>query len=153
MRQLWYLMRRLWANLLFLGVAVALAWLVGFDLWKDFRQRHAQFEPAGDARIIEARCKTGLFVAAFCTIRATGASLPENRVDLRYFLIGWSGNDRPLALLRANGPEAPSLRHITTTYGIEHLSARIASFAVLELVMLSFVLAPLFGILGRHRKS
>jgi hypothetical protein len=126
MRRLWYLTRRLWANLLFLGVTVALVWLIGFDLWEDFRQRHAQFEPVREARIIEARCKTGLFVAAFCTIRATGAPRPEGRVDLRYFLIGWSSDDRPLALLRANGPEAPPLRHITTTYGIEHLGARIA---------------------------
>jgi hypothetical protein len=53
-------------------------------------------------------------------------------------------------LLRANGSEPPALRHVTTTYGIEHLTARIASFAVLESIMLSFVLAPLVGFLRRR---
>jgi hypothetical protein len=53
-------------------------------------------------------------------------------VSLRYLLIGWSGDDRPVALPRANGPEAPLLRNITTSHGIEHLGARIAAFVVLE---------------------
>jgi hypothetical protein len=150
-QQLWQLVRRLWPNLMFLAAMIAFVWLIGIDLWADYRQRHAEFEPARDARIVEARCKTGLSVAAFCNIRAVVPSLPGTRVDLRYVLIGWRGGDNaPIALLRANGSEPPALRHITTTYGIEHLTARIASFAVLESIMLSFVLAPLVGFLRRR---
>jgi len=125
--------------------------LIGIDLWADYRLRHAQFEPVHDARIFEARCKTGLFVAAFCDMRAAGGSLPHGRIDLHYFLVGWTDDNTPVALLRANGPASPALRHITTTYGMEHLTARIASFAVLELIMLSFVLAPLVGFFRRRR--
>jgi len=151
MKQLWYLMRQLWPSLLFLVAAGAFVWMIGLDLWVDYRQRHAQFEAVRDARIVEAQCKTGLLVAAFCNIRAAGASLPDGRIDLRYFLLGWTDDNTPVALLRANGLEAPTLRHITTTYGMEHLTARIASFAVLELIMLSFVLAPLVGFFRRRR--
>jgi hypothetical protein len=149
-QQLWLRLRRLWPNLLFLAAMIAFVWLIGIDLWADYRQRHAEFEPARDARIVEARCKTGLFVAAFCNIRAIGPSLPGTRVDLRYFLIEWAGDNAPIALLRANGSEPPALRHITTSYGMEHLTARIASFVLLEAIMLSFVLAPLVGFLRRR---
>jgi hypothetical protein len=151
MKQLWHLMRQLWPSLLFLVATGALVWLIGLDLWADYRERHAQFEPVRDSRIVEARCKTGLLVAAFCNIRAAGASLPDGRIDLRYFLLGSTDASTPIALLRAKGPQAPALRHITTTYGIEHLTARIVSFAALELIMLSFVLAPLVGFFRRRR--
>jgi hypothetical protein len=46
-------------------------------------------------RIVDARCKTVLFVAAFCDIRAAGVSLPDGRLDLRYFLLGWTDDTTP----------------------------------------------------------
>jgi len=62
-----YLTQRLWVNLLLLGVTVALVWSV-FELWENFRQRHGQFEPVRDARIVEARCKRA------CSLRPSAPS-------------------------------------------------------------------------------
>jgi len=151
MKQLWHLMRQLWPSLLFLVVGGALVWLIGIELWGDYQVRNGQFEGVQDARIAEARCKTHLFVASFCDIRAAGTSLPGGRLDLRYFLLGSTDASAPIALLRASGPEPAALRHVTSTYGMEHLTTRIVSFAVLELVMLTFVMAPLIGLLRRRR--
>jgi hypothetical protein len=149
MKQSWQLLRQLWPSLLFLVVGGGLVWLIGMDLWADYRLRDAQFERVQDARIAEAQCKTRLFVMAFCDIRAAGAALPGGRLDLHYFLLGDTDANSPIALLRASGPEPVALRHVTSTYGMEHLTTRVMSFAVLELVMLSFVLAPVVGLLRR----
>ena len=92
---------------------------------------------------------TALYVAILAVVlTALGVVL---YVRVEHFLLGDTGTSAPIALLRASGPEPLALRHVTSTYGLEHLTTRIASFAVLELVMLSFVLAPLVGLLRRPR--
>lgn len=150
MKQLWHVLRQLWPSLLFLVLGGGIVWLIGLSLWDDYRLRGAQFERIQDARIAKASCSTRLFVISFCEIRADGASLPGGRIELNYFLLGDTDASSPIALLRAKGPEPAALRHVTTTYGMEHLTTRIVSFGVVELVMLALVLAPLAGLLRRR---
>jgi hypothetical protein len=150
MKQLGNVLRQVWPSLLFLVLGGALLWLIGLSLWGDYRLRDSQFERIQDARIAKPSCSTRLFVISFCEIRADGASLPGGRIELNYLLLGDTEASSPIALLRATGPEPVALRHVTTTYGMEHLTARLVSFGVLELAMLGLVLAPLVGLLRRR---
>ena len=152
MKQIWNLVRQLWPSVLFLIVGGALVWLIGLSLWDDYRLRDAQLERIQDARIAKASCSTRLFVISFCEIRADSASFPGGRIELNYFLLGDTDTSSPIGLLRAKGPEPAELRQVTSTYGMEHLTARIVSFGALELVMLALILAPLVGLL-RHRQA
>lgn len=149
MKQTWNLVRRLWPSLLFLVAGGFLTWLIGLGIWDDYRMRDAQFERVQDARIAKASCSSRLFVISFCEIRADGASLPGGRIELNYFLLGDTDASSPIALLRAKGSEPAELRHVTSTYGMEHLTMRIVSFGVLEIVMLGLTLAPLVALLRR----
>lgn len=150
MKQVWNVVRQLWPSLLFLVAGCFITWWIGLGIWDDYRMRDAQLERIPDARIAKASCSTRLFVMSFCEIRANGASLPGGRIELNYFLLGDTDASTPIALLRAKGPEPPALRHVTSTYGMEYLTSRIVSFALLELVMLAFVVAPLIGLLRRR---
>jgi hypothetical protein len=143
-------MKQLLAGLFFLVCTGFLGWLVGKDLWADFQHRNAQYESARDARITEAKCKSKLFVIAFCDIKATGTLLPGGSIDLNYFLLGGVG-DEPISIQRAKGPGAPATRHVTTNYGIEHLTARIVSFIVLLGFMLALTFGGLIGFLRRGK--
>jgi hypothetical protein len=150
MKQLWNVVRQLWPSLLFLVAGGLLTWWIGLGVWDDYRIRDAQLERVQDGRIAKASCSTRLFVISFCEIRADGASLPGGRIELNYFLLGDTDASAPIALLRVKGLEPPASRHVTSTYGMEYLTSRVVSFALLELVMLALVLAPLLGLLRRR---
>lgn len=128
------------AALFFLALTGFLGWLVGKDLWADFQHRNAQFEPARDARITEAKCKSKLFIIAFCDIKAAGNSIPGGNTEFNYFMLGGVGDDS-IGLQREKGAGAPATRYLTTTYGIDHLWSRIISFVIL----LGFMIALIFG--------
>jgi hypothetical protein len=131
-------LKRLLAALFILVLTGFFGWWFGQDLWADFQHRAAQFEPVRDARITEAKCKSKLFVIAFCDIKATGASLAGGRAEFSYFMLGGAGDD-PIGLQRVTGPGAATTRYVTTTYGIEHFWSRVISFAVLMGVLLAVI--------------
>jgi len=150
MKQTWNVVRQLWPSLLFLVLGGGLVWLIGIGLWGDYQLRDAQLDRIQDARIAKASCSTRLFVISFCEIRADGASLPGGSIELNYFLLGDTDASSPIVLLRARGPEPAPLRHVTSTYGMDHLTSRIVSFAVLEVFMLALIVAPVVGLLRRR---
>jgi hypothetical protein len=145
-------MKKLLAGLFFLAITGILGWLVGKDLWADFQHRNAQYESVRDARITEAKCKSKLFVIAFCDIKATGTLLPGGSIELNYFILGGIG-DEPIGLQRAKGPGAPTTRHVTTNYGMDHLVTRIVSFLVMLGFMIALAVGGLIGFMRRKNEA
>jgi hypothetical protein len=103
-------------------------WWLGGDLLNDFTHRNDKFEVVRDAQIVEAKCKSKLFVLSFCDIKAKGTGIADGTREFGYFILGGVGDDR-VALQRSVGPATD--RYLTTTTGIDYLVTRIISFAIL----------------------
>ena len=78
-------MKSLLASLLFLVAFGFLGWLFGADLLADIQHRESKYAVARDITITEARCKSKLFVIAFCDFKLNGAT---DRKELNYFVLG-----------------------------------------------------------------
>jgi hypothetical protein len=113
-----------------LTVFCGIGWLLSGDLWSDFRHRNDKFEAVRDAKIVSAKCKSKLFIMAFCDIKAQGAGVPGNEREFTYFIIGGLG-DEGVGLRRSEGAGAPASRYLTTTMGIDFLTTRIVSYVIM----------------------
>jgi hypothetical protein len=117
----------------FLVVAVLFGffgWWLGPDLRGDFSHRNDAFESVNDAQIVEAKCKSKLFLISFCDVKATGAGVSGGLREFSYFLIGGLGNEG-VGLRRSKGGGPVASRYLTTNIGIDYLIRRIGSFAIL----------------------
>jgi hypothetical protein len=123
-------LKKLASALLFATLFGFFCWWLGGDLLNDFTHRNDKFEVVRDAQIVEAKCKSKLFVLSFCDIKAKGAGITENTREFGYFILGGVGDDR-VALQRTVGPGSATDRYLTTTTGVDYLVTRIISFAIL----------------------
>lgn len=105
-------------------------WWLGGDLLNDFTHRNDKFAVVRDAEIVEAKCKSKLFVLSFCDVKATGAGIAGGTREFGYFILGGVGDDR-VALQRSEGAGPAKDRYLTTTTGAEYLVTRLVSFAIL----------------------
>jgi hypothetical protein len=123
-----------------------LGWWLGGDLWHDFTHRADKFEPARDAQIVEAKCKSKLFVISFCDVKVKGAGVSGGEREFSYFLLGGVWGDS-VAAQRSAGPGPAKDRYLTTTIGIDYLITRIVSFAVLMGLIGAVVIAALIAVI------
>jgi hypothetical protein len=122
--------KRVLGFLFMLAVFGGIGWLLSGDLWSDFQHRNDKFDAVGDAKIVSAKCKSKLFVMAFCDIKAQGTGVPGNEREFTYFIIGGLGDDG-VGLRRSEGGAPPASRYLTTTMGIEFLTTRIVSYVAM----------------------
>ena len=118
------------AFLVLAGLFGFMGWLFGVDLKEDFVHRGDIFEVVRDAEIVEARCKTKLFVFSFCDVKAKGAGVAGGVREFNYFVFGGLGEER-VTLKRAQGVGPGTSRFLTTSVGMDYLTTRIVSYAVM----------------------
>jgi hypothetical protein len=107
-----------------------MGWWLGGDLWNDFTHRNDKYEAVRDAQIVEAKCKSKLFLISFCDVKVRGTGVADGYREFSYFLLGGVGNDG-VGLRRAQGAEPAQDRFLTTTIGLDYLITRIVSFTAL----------------------
>jgi hypothetical protein len=120
-------------------------WWLGGDLLSDFTHRNEKFEVVRDAEIVEAKCKSKLFVLSFCDIKAKGTGIAEGTREFGYFILGGVGDDG-VSLQRAAGAGPAKDRYLTTTTGVDFLVTRIISFAILMGLIGAALIGSLFAL-------
>jgi hypothetical protein len=119
------------AAFLFMALLLGfMGWWLGGDLWNDVTHRNDKYEEVRDAQIVEAKCKSKLFLISFCDVKVRGTGVVDGYREFSYFLLGGVGNDG-VGLRRTQGAEPAQVRYLTTTIGLDYLITRIVSFVVL----------------------
>jgi len=104
--------------------AMAILYVDGPGLMRDFAQRNARLVPASDLKVEEASCTSHWWIVSNCSIRYTAPQAQAKQFSISFSVFGTLGGER-FRLLRA-----PDNR-VTTDIAMAKLVNRFISMTVL----------------------
>ena len=134
-------MKQIAAGLFFGALCAFLIYLLGPPLMSDFGRDAKSLVPARGVAVNEAKCKTYVFVVAFCNVKLTGRQLAGGSQRIEYLMLGRPGGESVRAMQSpGSGPAS-----VTTSFGMSHLTNRLVSFLVLTGLIGAMALAGLWS--------